>query len=196
MQLLRAQLATQPQVKIFSSPPSHTRADATNGFPKSFCGLSARATGGPDDGNGCERQGTGTAKETNPGRTCSRTGQRRRLCPPTTTRFVARSNAPTDTLTDQGPFVELSGSFLLSILVANALVDRGVHLSTDLTPDPSFHFKSIPARFLFLSFRQPGTGLYYKGREYVSRGNTRCFRPPHERATPRGLTPPFLPSPK
>ncbi|KWU41730.1 longevity assurance proteins LAG1/LAC1, partial [Rhodotorula sp. JG-1b] len=30
---------------------------------------------------------------------------------------------------------------------------------------PSFHFKSIPARFLFLSFRQPGTGLYYKGRD-------------------------------
>jgi hypothetical protein len=52
-------------------------------------------------------------------------------------------------------------------LVANALVDRGLHLSTDLTPHPSFHFKSIPARFLFLSFRQPGTGLYYKGRECV-----------------------------
>ncbi|GAA5978743.1 hypothetical protein JCM10908_004465 [Rhodotorula pacifica] len=63
--------------------------------------------------------------------------------------------------------LELSGSILLAILVANALSgDRGgSHLSTDLTPDPSFHFRSIPARFLFLSFRQPGTELYYKGRD-------------------------------
>ncbi|TNY19213.1 TLC domain-containing protein, partial [Rhodotorula diobovata] len=30
---------------------------------------------------------------------------------------------------------------------------------------PSFHLRSVPARFFHLSFRKPGTDLYYKGRD-------------------------------
>ncbi|POY74314.1 hypothetical protein BMF94_2508 [Rhodotorula taiwanensis] len=61
--------------------------------------------------------------------------------------------------------LELSGGILAAIVVANAFTNPDLHVSTDLTPDPAFHFRSIPARFLHLSFRQPGTDLYFKGRD-------------------------------
>ncbi|GAA6003147.1 hypothetical protein JCM10207_001771 [Rhodosporidiobolus poonsookiae] len=37
--------------------------------------------------------------------------------------------------------------------------------STALTPSPSFHLRNPFSRFLLLSFRKPGTSLYYKGRD-------------------------------
>lgn len=62
---------------------------------------------------------------------------------------------------------EISLVFLVATLGANALTRNEPHLSTALTPDPSFHLRSVPARFFHLSFRKPGTELYYKGRECV-----------------------------
>lgn len=60
---------------------------------------------------------------------------------------------------------ELSLGVILFILAANALSTPVAHLSTRYTPDPSYHYSYRFARFLFISFRQPGTSLYFKGRE-------------------------------
>ncbi|GAA5920354.1 hypothetical protein JCM6882_004539 [Rhodosporidiobolus microsporus] len=61
--------------------------------------------------------------------------------------------------------LELYATFLLAILGGNALTPPDYHLSTTLTPAPSFHLRSRLSRCLFLSFRQPNTDLYYKGRD-------------------------------
>lgn len=63
--------------------------------------------------------------------------------------------------------VELSAAFLLVILAADFVAPEDAHLSTHLTPDPSLHLRSLPARFLRLSFRKPDEELYYKGREWA-----------------------------
>lgn len=60
---------------------------------------------------------------------------------------------------------ELSATVLAVILAGNLLNPPEYHLSTDLTPSPSWHLRSPFSRFLFLSFRKPDTQLYYKGRE-------------------------------
>ncbi|KAK4333005.1 TLC domain-domain containing protein [Rhodotorula toruloides] len=49
--------------------------------------------------------------------------------------------------------------------MGNLLNPPEYHLSTDLTPSPSWHLRSPFSRFLFLSFRKPDTQLYYKGRD-------------------------------
>ncbi|BGP13686.1 hypothetical protein JCM10213_002254 [Rhodosporidiobolus nylandii] len=61
--------------------------------------------------------------------------------------------------------LELSGAFLLVTLALNAVTPPESHLSTALTPSPSYHLRSRISRFLFLSFRKPGTDLYFKGRD-------------------------------
>ncbi|BGP29876.1 Sphingosine N-acyltransferase lag1 [Rhodotorula toruloides] len=50
-------------------------------------------------------------------------------------------------------------------LTGNLLNPPEYHLSTDLTPSPSWHLRSPFSRFLFLSFRKSDTQLYYKGRD-------------------------------
>ncbi|GAA6058164.1 hypothetical protein JCM3770_007036 [Rhodotorula araucariae] len=61
--------------------------------------------------------------------------------------------------------LEISLVFVVATLAGNALTPVAPHLSTHLTPNPSFHLRSVPARFFHLSFRKPGTDLYYKGRD-------------------------------
>ncbi|GAA5894518.1 hypothetical protein JCM5296_005118 [Sporobolomyces johnsonii] len=61
--------------------------------------------------------------------------------------------------------LELSLAVLVVVLAGNALNPPEYHLSTALTPSPSYHLRSVFSRFLFLSFREPGTGLYLKGRD-------------------------------
>ncbi|GAA6064339.1 hypothetical protein JCM10212_002315 [Sporobolomyces blumeae] len=61
--------------------------------------------------------------------------------------------------------LELSLGALCLILAGNAWHRPEFHLSTDLTPAPSYHIRQVFARFLYLSFRVPGTNTYYKGRD-------------------------------
>lgn len=62
--------------------------------------------------------------------------------------------------------IEISLSIILVILSGNVLFSPPTYiLSTHYTPSPSYHLQNIFSRFLFISFRQPGTQLYYKGRE-------------------------------
>lgn len=60
---------------------------------------------------------------------------------------------------------EISLAILVLILAGNAFVSPDYRLETHYTPDPSFHLHHIFSRFLFLSFQNPGTDLYFKGRE-------------------------------
>lgn len=60
---------------------------------------------------------------------------------------------------------ELSFGALALILAGNAFHRTEFHLSTELTPSPSYHQTHIFSRFLHLSFRVPGSDTYYKGRE-------------------------------
>ncbi|ORY78383.1 TLC domain-domain-containing protein [Leucosporidium creatinivorum] len=62
--------------------------------------------------------------------------------------------------------LEISLGFILLILLGNALsTPARLHLSTHYTPDASYHFSNRFHKFLFVSFRKPGTSLYYKGRD-------------------------------
>ncbi|GAA5967986.1 hypothetical protein JCM11641_003689 [Rhodosporidiobolus odoratus] len=61
--------------------------------------------------------------------------------------------------------LELSLAALLVVAGGSALNSPVYHLSTRLTPSPSYHLQSRFSRFLFLSFRKPGTDLYFKGRD-------------------------------
>ncbi|GAA5932820.1 uncharacterized protein JCM15063_002214 [Sporobolomyces koalae] len=61
--------------------------------------------------------------------------------------------------------LELSFTALTLVLAGNAWFRPEFHLSTELTPAPSYHLKHVFSRFLFLSFRIHGTNTYYKGRD-------------------------------
>lgn len=61
--------------------------------------------------------------------------------------------------------LEISLAVLVSILAGNALVRPQHILSTAKTPDPSEHLRSVFSRFIYLSFKKPGTNTYYKGRD-------------------------------
>ncbi|KAM0792107.1 hypothetical protein ACM66B_004811 [Microbotryomycetes sp. NB124-2] len=60
--------------------------------------------------------------------------------------------------------LELSLAFVTIVVVGNLVERRQVFLSTKWTPTPSYH-RSFWSRFIQLSFKQPGTDLYFKGRD-------------------------------
>ncbi|GAA5958078.1 hypothetical protein JCM3765_002801 [Sporobolomyces pararoseus] len=61
--------------------------------------------------------------------------------------------------------LELSFGALALILAGNAFHKPDFHLSTELTPSPSYHQTHTFQKFLFLSFRVPGSDTFYKGRD-------------------------------
>ncbi|KAM0752069.1 LAG1-domain-containing protein [Meredithblackwellia eburnea MCA 4105] len=54
-----------------------------------------------------------------------------------------------------------------TVISINSFFTPEYYISTARTPEPSCHPRSILARPIFLSYRKPETGLYYKGRDDV-----------------------------
>lgn len=122
-----------------------------------------------------QRKGDGSAQQN--GHVSSQNGVSKPARPSATPlvgqRQRTRTNSFAKTISRNSKFrwfmrhqLELSLSVVVLILSLNALNRPEYVLSTYRTPAPSYHVKSVINRFIYLSFKVPGTdNHYFKGRE-------------------------------